>query len=125
MNLESVMQYMNVGGGFVVWALALCSVLVVGVCLERLYVFFRSDVDGRWLLKQVTAFVSHDKLEEAVAFCAGKQWLIARVFQIGLNRAHCAREEMLDAMSVAVSDCARMLEANLSILGTIAVVAPF
>lgn len=125
MNLEAVMQYMNVGGTFVIWALAACSVLVIGIFLERFFVMLRSGVDGDWLLKQVALFVSRDRLSDAVLFCANRKWLLANVFKAGLSRSHLNREDILDGMSTSISASARTLEANLSILGTIAVIAPF
>lgn len=126
MNLQAIMQYMDIGGTVVVWALAICSVIMVAVCLERLFTLFRSGCDGEWLLKQVAVFLSHKRINDAISVCEkGKRWLLAQVFQIGLYRAHCSREDILDAMSVGISDSTRYLEANLSILGTIAVIAPF
>ncbi len=125
MNLEALMQYMDIGGTFVVYALIACSIIVVAICLERLYVVIRCGIDGEWLLKQTAVFVSHDRLDDAIQFCDKRKWLLAQVFKIGLFRSHCSREDILDAMSVGISDSTRVLEANLSILGTIAVIAPF
>lgn len=125
MNVEALMQYMDIGGIFVLWILLLCSVLVIAVCLERLFIFMRYTVNSEWLFKQMAVFIGHDRVDDAIQFCAGKRWLLARVFQAGLYRAHCPREDMLDAMNVETAGASRTLEANLSILGTIAVIAPF
>jgi biopolymer transport protein ExbB len=126
MNLQALMNYLDVGGDYVVRVLAVLSVVMIAVCLERLFMLYWTSVDGEWLLQQMAVFLSHNRISDAIEVCQkGKRWLLARVFQIGLYRAHCSREDILDAMSVGISDSTRVLEANLSILGTIAVIAPF
>ncbi len=124
--MQTIINYMNIGGVDVLYVLAFCSVLVVFVCLERLYYVYRSSTDGEWFLKQMANFLANNHLNDAIAFCGseGKK-LIAGVFQIGLYRSHCNREDIMDAMTVGISDATRSLESNLSILGTIAVIAPF
>lgn len=125
MNLQSVMLYLNVGGTFVIWALFFCSILLVAVLGERLFMMARYNVNGEWLLKQIGVFISHDRLDDAREFCRGKRWLLAEIFSTGLHRSHCGRDDIADAMNVSLSTSQRKLDANLSILGTIAVIAPF
>lgn len=125
MNLQAVMEYINAGGTFVIWVLFVCSILLIAVLGERLYMMAGYNVNGDWLLKQTGIFVANDRLEDAVEFCKGKRWLLAEIFSTGLHRYHCSRDDIADAMNTQLSASQRKLDANLSILGTIAVIAPF
>jgi biopolymer transport protein ExbB len=126
MNMQTIIGYMNIGGTYVLYALLLCSVFVVYVCIDRLFYLYVSSTNGEWFLKQIANFLANNHLNDALSFCeAEKKKLIAGIFQIGLYRSHCNREDIMDAMTVGISDAARSLDSNLSILGTVAVIAPF
>lgn len=126
MNALFLMRYLDIGGTFILWILAFCSVLVAAVILERFYTLFRSGVDGEWLLRKIVSFLSKNQSSEASEFCkTHSYWSLAKIFYAGLSRANSAREAILEAMEISISQANRELEENLSILGTMAVIAPF
>lgn len=125
MNLQAVMLYLNLGGTFVIWILFFCSILLIAVVGERLYMMIRYQVNSDWLLKQIGLFVAYDQLQDALLFCKGRHWLLAEIFNTGLHRYHCGKEDIAEAMNTQLSISQRKLDVNLSILGTIAVIAPF
>lgn len=105
--------------------LLLCSVVMLAVVIERVYVWRRLVVDPLWMTAQLSHLLAHKALPQAIAFCRHYPYCLARVCETGLARAHLDSEAIETAMTNSLGEQRLALERNLGILGTIAVVAPF
>jgi len=112
-------------GGPVLFVLLLFSVAVVAVIVERVLAFRKSVVDQEWLMQQMALQLVQGKVKEAMEFVERMEGSLARVFEVALKRYHEPRESIENCMKVAVARQTLLMEKNVAILGTLAVIAPF
>ncbi len=112
-------------GGFAMYALLLLSVVSLGIVLERLYFFSRQHSDPTQLLKEIGERVAKDDMNGAIAVCDRHRGMLPKILQFGLYRHEKSRADISDALSIALLEQLNQLEANLPIIGTVAVIAPF
>lgn len=122
--LAAIFNFLN-QGGLTLWALVLCSVLLVGVIFERWYKIKSLLIDHEWLLAQMAYLLQEGDQKRALDLCQQVPGCLARVFEVGLNRADRRQEDIESAMGTAISEQSHLLEHNLGIIGTMAVIAPF
>ena len=79
----------------------------------------------RGLLRQTVTKVSADDLDGAIAVCKQNRGMLPRILEFGLSRGEKNRADITDALSIALMENLNMLERNLGIIGTTAVIAPF
>jgi len=111
-------------GGYLMYPIALCSIIALGIFLERLWTYSKVRQQFRTLAHQVEPLVAKDRHDEAVAVCHKSDSPLAKVFLaalrgIGRNR---------DQIKVVVEETGRReaapLQRFLGLLGTIATISP-
>jgi biopolymer transport protein ExbB len=114
---------------FKAWAalvpLALCSVIVVAVTLERIWMFSHlraMSVDIRQRVKELLIFGQHDA---AAALLAAENNAHARMAATVLQRPNANAEEVADTLALAADKELMDAGAPVPILGTIGNIAPF
>jgi|GEM_PF-102822 len=122
--IEGVLKFMN-SGGFVMYFLVLCSIIMAAVIFERFYTYWKHSTDSQWMLDQMADFILQGKIAEALYFVRGIQGTLPRVFEIGLLRMSQPRQEIEEAMAASISEQNLFLDKNLGIIGTLAVISPF
>ncbi len=106
-------------GGVVMYPLGLCSLITVGIFIERLFRFARADRSPQQVLARA---------EQALA--SGKTWPDApapaeRVVAAALEKAGAPRTGVENHMQAALAAEGLRLSAHLGIVGTIGNIAPF
>ena len=114
MSLGFLNDVSAVGLGTLV-LLLICSIIVVTVVIERLYVYKQSVVNSAWLHHFVCKTLRSSGVKEAYTFVKGIGGMLPRVFEVGLARA----------METVIAKERLKLEERLPIISTIAVIAPF
>lgn len=122
--LVAIVNFLN-QGGFTLWLLVLCSVLLVGVIFERWYKIKSLLIDHEWLLAQMSYLLQEGSVQRALELCQQVPGCLARVFEVGLYRAERRQEDIEAAMGTAITEQSHLLEEKLVIIGTLAVIAPF
>jgi biopolymer transport protein ExbB len=112
-------------GGFTMWVLLLMSIVSIGIVFERFFFFSRQHSDPTQLLKEIGDRVSRDDMNGAIAVCDRHHGMLPKILQFGLYRHEKSRADISDALSIGLLEQLNALEANLSIIGTVAVIAPF
>ncbi|MBV8081912.1 MAG: MotA/TolQ/ExbB proton channel family protein [Candidatus Eremiobacteraeota bacterium] len=107
------------------WILLVMSVVSIGIVFERFFFFSRQHSDPTQLLKEIGDRVSRDDMNGAIAVCDRHHGMLPKILQFGLYRHEKSRADISDALSIALLEQLNALEANLSIIGTVAVIAPF
>jgi len=120
----SIINFLN-QGGTTLYILVLCSILLVGVVFERWYKIKSLIIDHEWLLAQMAFFLQDAQKEKALDFCQQVPGCLPRVFETGLYRYDRKQSDIEGAMGTAITEQAHLLEKNLPIIGTMAVIAPF
>ena len=117
--------YFIVAGGVAMWALLVLSVVAVAIVIERLFFFATQHGDTRGLLRQIGDCIAADDLAGALKICKQNRGMLPRILEFGLLRGEKNRADITDALSIALMENLNMLERNLGVIGTIAVIAPF
>ncbi len=107
------------------WGLLLCSVLAIAIVIERLFFFATQHGDSKALLRQIGQRIAADDITGALKVCEQNRGMLPRILEFGLRRGEKNRSDITDALSIALMEHLNGLERNLSIIGTIAVIAPF
>ena len=111
-------------GGYLMYPIALCSVLALGIFLERLWTYARVRREGRGLAHLIEPLVAKQRLDEAVTTCHQNDTPLAAIFLAALRCAGRNREQI----KVVVEETGRRevapLQRFLGLLGTIATISP-
>ena len=118
-------MFFVVAGGPAMWALLVLSIIAVAIVIERLFFFASQHTDTRGLLKQIGDRIAADDLTGALKICQQNKGMLPRILEFGLARGEKNRADITDALSIALMENLNMLERNLGVIGTIAVIAPF
>ena len=117
--------YFIVAGGVAMWALLLLSIIAVAIVIERLFFFATQKSDARTLLRQIGERIAADDLPGALKIVKTNRGMLPRILEFGLQRGEKNRADITDALSIALMENLNMLERNLGVIGTTAVIAPF
>ncbi|MBV8424824.1 MAG: MotA/TolQ/ExbB proton channel family protein [Candidatus Eremiobacteraeota bacterium] len=117
--------YFVVAGGPAMWALLLLSIIAVAIVIERLFFFATQRSDSRMLLRQIGERIAADDLPGALKIVRQNRGMLPRILEFGLLRGEKNRADITDALSIALMENLNMLERNLGVIGTTAVIAPF
>lgn len=118
------MNNLLISGGWFIWPLLVCSILLISIVLERLWFLQRRLVAPKGLLRQVQNLVNKD------SFNSENQEEIAATSQLGDLLQHCylyrsdSREFVEIKAEEKASEIKLLLDRNLSMLSTIASISP-
>lgn len=116
------MWHWFVKGGPVMYPLLLCSIIALGVIIERLIFWVQERrVQNTGLVHQLLHLVERGLVDEATAAAQGTQDPVARVLVNGLSHHHFSLE---GALEVAVNAELKRMKRYLGVLDTIITVAP-
>jgi len=122
---KTLWQIFNMGG-FTMYILLLCSVISIGVILERLRTYyFRSRLDRKSFMAKIKAYVEKDESEKAIRECAAENSPIARVVLAGLKNYRHEEKVISSAMEREIMVETVKLEQHTSIVGTIGNIAVY
>jgi biopolymer transport protein ExbB len=112
------------GGSPIFLVLIGCSVVTLAVAIERALYFWKRSVNPDETLKKVLSGIRSGNIDEAIWTCKQSKHpmgkVAASVFRIGRREGESYEEQM----QVALSQEKLLLERNLSMLGTLAAIAP-
>ncbi len=112
-------------GGPDMIVLLVLSVLAVAIVIERLFFFAGERGDTKALLRALGQRIAVDDISGAIKHCKQSKGMLPRILEFGLQRGTKNRADITDALSIALMENLNLLERNLGIIGTIAVIAPF
>lgn len=111
-------------GGALMIPLLLCSIIMVYVFVERLMTIRKSSVVDNTLVMRVQQAIEAGNNQAAIAACKSNSTPVARVLEKGISRLG----KPLDYIEKSMENTGRLevykLEKNVSILSTIAGIAP-
>ena len=111
-----------VKGGPVMWPLLLCSIIALGVIIERLVFWLRERrAQDTELVHKVLHLTERGLVEEAAKAAQRSQDAVARILVNGLSHHHLSLE---GALEVAVQAELKRMKRYLGVLDTIITVAP-
>ena len=110
-------------GGWLMVPILLCSIVAVGICIERLWSLRREAVAPRLLLSKVVSDLNHDFTDQSLSALQLNSPL-GQIFAAGLSQRDQGRDPMLRSIETTGVQVVHDLERYLSTLGTLAAIAP-
>jgi biopolymer transport protein ExbB len=114
-----------VKGGWAMLPLMLCSVVALGVIIERAIWGPRVEkVIPRQLFQQLVSLIRSRQLEQALQICKLNNSPLSRVVATVLTHLHLSRSEIMEAVQVIGRREAAALQKHLGALSTVSAVGP-
>ena len=104
--------------------IVLCSIVVLAICIERLYTLNPKKIAPPHLLATVWKELKAGEMDAARLKVLRQSSPLGRILAAGLNNAYHGRDVMKESIQEAASHVVHDLERYLNTLGTIAAVAP-
>lgn len=111
-------------GGPLMYPILLCSILFVAILIERLYHYHRARIDSAELISGIQDILKKRNIAEAISVCDDTPGPVAHIVRAGILKHDRRREEIKEAIGDAANREIPRLEKNLSVLATVAHVAP-
>jgi biopolymer transport protein ExbB len=111
-------------GGWLMVLILLCSVVVLAICIERLYTLNPQKIAPPHLLATVWKQLKADEMDAERLKTLKQSSPLGRILAAGLGNAYHGRDVMKESIEEAAGHVIHELERYLNTLGTIAAVAP-
>lgn len=111
-------------GGILIVPIFICSIIVVAVAVERYLTYRKISISIPKLMTKIRYPLSHGDILSAINECAVVKSPVTAVIRAGLEKAKYGRVHMKEAMEAAGNTETYHLEKNLSVLATLAGIAP-
>jgi biopolymer transport protein ExbB len=112
-------------GGVMMIPIVLCSVLAVGITIERLWNLRRQRVLRYDLLNRLEDLLREQKIPEATTLCKRHATTMTRILLVALLNHDRPKAEIQELLEASGRQEVPILERYLTLLGTIAAIAPF
>ena len=113
-----------IAGGWLMVLIVLCSIIVLAICLERLYTLNRRKIAPPHLLATVWKQLKAGEMDAGRLRTLKQSSPLGRILAAGLGNAYHGRDVMKESIQEAAGHVVHDLERYLNTLGTIAAVAP-
>lgn len=111
-------------GGPMMWPILLCSILALAIVIERLMYFAAIATDTHQLKRTIFDYIKANNIKDALTLCDTSHSPLAKILKAGIVKFGSSRDEIKESMEDASLFEIPKLEKKLSILATIAHIAP-
>jgi biopolymer transport protein ExbB len=112
------------GGGWLMIPILACSLISISLILERFFSLRRARAYSKDLMDNIREILKHNRIAEAITLCEETGGPLAFILKAGLLKKGMPRVEIREAVEDAGLLVIPSLERYLSVLATIANVAP-
>jgi len=120
MNLFS----MFLKGGVIMWPILLCSIIGLGVIIDRYTVLRKAKINVPAFMVRIRGLIKRKDITGAVGFCIEENSPVANVVRKGLKKYKLGHERVKEAIESAGNQEIGKLEKGLSMLATVASISP-
>ena len=111
-------------GGYVMWLILACSVLGLSVVIDRFLVLRKAKINVPAFMVRLRGLIKKKDISRAVSVCMEEKSPIANIVRRGLKKYKYGHDRVKDAIENAGKQEISILEKGLSILATVAGMAP-
>jgi biopolymer transport protein ExbB len=111
-------------GGIIMIPIILCSIVALAIIIERAYNLTTAKVHPPDFVIKIKGLLNSGKIKEAIAICSGATSPVATIFEAGVLKRKKDREQIKEAIEHAGRQETHQLNKYLSVLATIASIAP-
>ncbi len=111
-------------GGPLMFLIILCSVIALAVVIEKIWHLRRAEINTGEFMEDISETLRRNRIPEAIDKCNAMPGPIAHILKAGILKHDRPRSEIKEAIEDAGLHEVPRLEKNLSVLATIAHIAP-
>lgn len=111
-------------GGLVMWPILLCSILGLAVVIDRFIVLRKARINVPAFMVRIRGFIKKRDISGAISYCMQEKSPVANIVRKGLKKYRYGHDRVKDAIENAGSQEISKLEKGLSVLASIAGIAP-
>jgi len=111
-------------GGYVMWLILACSVLGLSVVIDRFLVLRKAKINVPAFMVRLRGLIKKKDINRAVSVCMEEKSPIANIVRKGLKKYRYGHDRVKDAIENAGKQEIIILEKGLTILATVAGIAP-
>ena len=111
-------------GGVIMWAILFSSVIGLSVVIDRFITLRRAKINVPAFIVRLRGFIKNKDMNGALSFCMQEKSPMANMVRKGLKKFNFGHERVKEAIENAGRQEVSKLEKGLSILATVAGVAP-
>lgn len=120
MNLLS----MFLKGGLIMWPILFCSVLGLAVIIDRYVVLRKAKINIPAFMVRIRGLLKKGDISGAISFCMEENSPVANIIRKGLKKYKLGHERVKESIENAGTQEVAKLEKGLSVLATVAGIAP-
>lgn len=118
-----MLEFMQKGGP-VMYVILLCSIVAFAVVIERFLQLRRARIDTDKFMNDISNLLKRNRIMEAIDVCNQTPGPISQVVKAGILKHDRSKPEIREAIEDAAVGEIPVLEKNLSMLATVAHIAP-
>ncbi len=107
-------------GGILMYPLLICSILSLGIIINRIWFYYRVQINEEYLMTRIKQFLDQNMIEEAIALCDSTPGPLAYILKAGLVNHARGLVAVEKSFEQAELEEIPLLEKGLPVLGTIA-----
>ena len=111
-------------GGMIMWPILLCSILGLGVIIDRYIVLRKAKINIPAFMVRIRGLLKRKDISGAINFCLEEKSPVANIIRKGLKKYKLGHERVKESIETAGSQEIAKLEKGLSVLATVAGIAP-
>lgn len=111
-------------GGFMMWPILICSLLVIGISLERYWTLNAAKIAPKTLLAQVWSWIKNNQLDATKLRELKQSSPLGLILAAGLSNSKHGRETMKESIEEAANKVIHELERYVGGLAVIANITP-
>jgi biopolymer transport protein ExbB len=120
MNLLSIF----LKGGIMMWPILLCSIIGLAIIIDRFIVIRKTKINIPAFLVRIRGMIKKNDISGAISYCMEDKSPFANIVRKGLKKYRYGQERVKEAIENAGRQEVSKLEKGLSILASIAGIAP-
>lgn len=121
--MEQTMEVIR-NGGILMWPIVACSIIALGITVERLITLRRASIDTRQFMDDMRTVLRQNRIQEAIEICDETDAPVARIVKSGILKHNRSKEDIREAIEDAGHLEIPKLERYMSALATCANIAP-
>jgi len=111
-------------GGFLMWAILFSSIIGLGVVIDRYIVLRNAKINVPAFMVRIRGLIKKRDISGAVSYCMEEKSPVANIIRKGLRKYKLGHERVKEAIENAGRQEISKLEKGLSILASVAGIAP-
>jgi biopolymer transport protein ExbB len=111
-------------GGIIMWPILLCSVIGLAIVIDRFLVLRKAKINVPAFMVKLRGYIKNKDMSGAISFCMLEKSPIANMVRKGLKKFGLGHQRVKESIENAGRQEVNKLEKGLSVLATIAGIAP-